>query len=45
MTERKSGQEQLGEDRLMYARLVIFKVGSEKRSTIEGLVEEFDALY
>ena len=29
----------------MYARLVIFEVGSEKRSTIEGLVEEFDALY
>ena len=29
----------------MYARLVIFEVGSEKRSTIEGLVDEFDALY
>ena len=29
----------------MYARLVIFEVGPEKRSTIEGLVDEFDDLY
>jgi hypothetical protein len=29
----------------MYARLVIFKVGSGKHSTIEGLVDEFDDLY
>jgi heme-degrading monooxygenase HmoA len=29
----------------MYARLVIFKVGAGNRSTIEGLVDEFDALY
>jgi quinol monooxygenase YgiN len=29
----------------MYARLVIFKVGPGERSTIEGLVNEFDALY
>ena len=29
----------------MYARLAIFKIGPEKRSTIEGLVNEFDALY
>ncbi len=29
----------------MYARLVIFKVGPGKRSTIEKLVDEFDPLY
>ena len=29
----------------MYARLVIFKVGPGKRSTIVRLVDEFDALY
>jgi hypothetical protein len=29
----------------MYSRLVIFKVGPGKHSTIEGLVDEFDALY
>jgi heme-degrading monooxygenase HmoA len=29
----------------MYARLVIFEVGPGKHSTIEDLVEEFDALY
>lgn len=29
----------------MYARLVIFKVGLGKRSTIEKLVGEFDPLY
>jgi len=28
-----------------YARLVIFKVGPVKHATIEGLVDEFDALY
>ena len=29
----------------MYARLVIFKVGPGKHSTIKGLVDEFDDLY
>jgi heme-degrading monooxygenase HmoA len=29
----------------MYARLVIFEVGAGKHSTIEALVDEFDALY
>ena len=29
----------------MYSRLVIFKVGPGKHSTIERLVDEFDALY
>ena len=29
----------------MYARLVIFEVGPGKHSTIERLVDEFDALY
>ncbi len=29
----------------MYARLVILEVRPQKRSTMEGLVEEFDALY
>ena len=29
----------------MYARLVIFDVGQGERSTVERLVEEFDALY
>ncbi len=29
----------------MYSRLVIFKVGEGKYSTIEGMVEEFDDLY
>ena len=29
----------------MHSRLVIFKVGPGKHSTIESLVDEFDALY
>jgi hypothetical protein len=29
----------------MFARLVIFRVGPGKRSAIEKLVNEFDALY
>ena len=29
----------------MYSRLVIFRVGPGKRSTIEDLVDEFDPLY
>ena len=29
----------------MYTRLVIFRVGPGKRSTIEELVDEFDPLY